>query len=82
MGIDTEYTTEHGTYIIHCQHLGTGLFGSWKLARFVDFFTERYRNGVPFHEIIETWNNFAKHPEDTVYVVRKPSVAGPVSSRL
>jgi hypothetical protein len=46
---------------IYCTHLSTR-----KLNRFLDFYKQRFRAGVPSKEIIDTWNRFAKYPEDTM----------------
>lgn len=64
--IPNKMTYDRSVFHIHCEHLGW-----WKMRRFVNFFTERSRNGQDTKEIIDTWNRYMTRPEDTVYYVKK-----------
>lgn len=66
MEIEDRIRKGRTVYYIYYEHLGW-----WKRRRFVDMYTERVRNGVPFMQVINTWNDHATRPEDTVYVVTK-----------
>ena len=68
MEIEDRIRKGRTVYYIYWEHLGW-----WKKSRFQNFYLERVKNGVPFLEVIETWNKHATRAEDTVYVVQKLS---------
>lgn len=53
---------------IHTSHL------RWRmLNRFMEFYRQRVLGGMPWQEVIATWNHFADRPEDTVWVTEETS---------